>query len=71
MLLEQWQDASCPTTAAPSLHSRVGVLYTIFSLACALALLLLLTEIFNYPLGLKVGGTAGRALLRVDHAGSS
>ncbi|PRW34091.1 urea ABC transporter permease subunit [Chlorella sorokiniana] len=40
---------------------RVAVLYTIFSLACALALLLLLAEIFNYPLGLKV--TMALALL--------
>ncbi|KAI7843414.1 hypothetical protein COHA_002892 [Chlorella ohadii] len=40
---------------------RVAVLYTIFSLACALALLLLLAEIFNYPLGLKV--TVALALL--------
>ncbi len=43
-----------PTLA--TCRSRVAVLYTIFSLACALALLLLLAEIFNYPLGLKVGG---------------
>lgn len=39
-------------------RSRVAVLYTIFSLACALALLLLLAEIFNYPLGLKVSASA-------------
>lgn len=44
----------CP----PSCRSRVAVLYTVFSLACALALLLFLSELFNYPLGLKVCGKA-------------
>lgn len=53
--------ATCMASLPPMLptlatcRSRVAVLYTIFSLACALALLLLLAEIFNYPLGLKVG----------------
>ena len=37
------------------------MLYALFSCACAAALLLLLAEVFNYPLGLKVSweGEAG------------
>lgn len=46
----------CQPPHVLSCRSRVAVLYTVFSLACALALLLLLSLVFNYPLGLKVGG---------------
>ena len=39
----------------PPVRSRLAVLYGVFSLACLFALLLLLSQLFNYPLGIKVG----------------
>lgn len=52
--LQAHATAHAPPCPAP--RSRTGALYALFSLACTCGLVLLLAQLFNYPLGLKVKG---------------
>lgn len=53
MLADAIAPPHCP--ASPPACSRTGVLYGVFSAGCLFAALLLLSQLFNYPAGLKVG----------------